>query len=97
MRHLKPKPEVHQRRCPICPENVEDEQHFLINCKTFYVHRKTLLDYANTVSVGFIHLNDKQKFIRLASDPKIMKETAKYLKRFFEIREFLLKTHKGQG
>ena len=68
MRHLKPKPEVHERRCPFCPENVEDEQHFLINCKTFYVHRKTLLDYANTVFVGFIHLNDKQKFIRLASD-----------------------------
>ena len=97
MRHLRPKPDVHERRCPFCPEYVEDEQHFLVNCKIFYEHRKTLLDYANTVNVCFKYLNDKQKFIRLASDPKIMKETAKYLKKTFEIREFLLKPHKGQG
>ena len=97
MRQLKPKPEVHERLCPFCPEHVEDEQHFLINCRTFNIHRAALLNHTNNIIVGFEYLNDKQKLIKLASDPKILKETAKYLRKTLELREFLLKSHKGPG
>ena len=97
MRHIKPKPEVHERRCPFCPEHVETEQHFLINCRTFSIHREALQYHANNVLARFEHLNDNLKFIKLASDPKIMKETAKYLKKTFELRDFLLRHHKGLG
>ena len=97
MRHLKPKPEVHERLCPFCSGHVEDEQHFLINCKIFDVHRKTLFNHANNIIVGFEHLTDKEKLIKLTGDPKTMKVTAIYLRKSFELREFLLKHHKGPG
>ena len=95
MRHLNPKPEVHERLCPFCPEQVEDELHFLVNCQNFTVHRETLFNHSNSVLVGFEHLNNAQKFIRLASDPRILKTTANYLRKTFEVREFLIKPHKG--
>ena len=97
MRHLNPKPEVHERVCPFCPEHVEDEMHFLVGCKNFKIHRETLFSHASNVLVGFQHLSHKQKLIKLANDPLIVKATAKYLRKTFELREFLLKPHKEPG
>ena len=97
MRHKKPRPEVHERRCPFCPEHVETEQHFLIKCKAFSIHRKVLQQHATNVFTWFENLSDNLKFIKLASDPKIMKETAKYLRKIFELRDFLLRPHKVLG
>ena len=97
MRHKKPRPEVHERRCPFCPEHVETEQHFLIKCKAFSIHRKKLQQHATNVFTWFENLSDNLKFIKLASDPKIMKETAKYLRKIFELRDFLLRPHKVLG
>ena len=39
MRHQVPKPPERDRRCPFCPDLVEDEIHFLLDCPTFAVHR----------------------------------------------------------
>ena len=97
MRHKKPRPEVHERRCAFCPEHVETEQHFLIKCKAFSIHRKVLQQHATNVFTWFENLSDNLKFIKLASDPKIMKETAKYLRKIFELRDFLLRPHKVLG
>ena len=97
MRHIKPKPEVHERRCPFCPELVENEKHFLVVCKNFNAHRIPLFSHGNSVLEGFEHLSDEQKFIKLTSDPRTMKATASYLRKAFEAREFILKPHKGPG
>ena len=96
MRHLKPKPEISERRCPFCPELVEDESHFLLTCKNFTAHRTPLTKHANDTIPGFDLLNNEQKFTNLF-DPRTITETAKYLRKAFEVREFLLKPHKGPG
>ena len=97
MRHLKPKPELCERLCPFCPEYVETEQHFLLYCKTFNMHRNALYHYANTVLGDFEQLTDNIKFVKLASDTRITKKTAQYLRKTFEIRDFLLEQHKMSG
>ena len=54
LRHLRPKPDVHERVCPFCPDHVEDELHFLLICKTFQVNREILFSLANNALVGFL-------------------------------------------
>ena len=56
MRHLKPKPEIHERLCPFCPEHVEDEIHFLIVCENFRTHRESLFSHGKIVFEGFENL-----------------------------------------
>ena len=71
--------------------------HFLVVCKNFKVHREMLFSHASNALVGFEHLNHEQKLIKLASDLLIVKATAKYLRKAFELREFILKPHKEPG
>ena len=90
---IKKKRVVHSVR-----NTLEDEMHFLVVCNNFFnVHRETLFSHASNVLVGFQLLSHKQKPIKLASDPLTVKATAKYLRKTFELREFLLKPHKGPG
>ena len=97
MRHLRPKPAVHERVCPFCPDHVEDELHFLLICNTFQVNREILLSLANNALVGFQQLSHEQQLIKLTGDSRTIKATSKYLRNSFEVREFLLKHHKGPG
>ena len=95
MRHIKPKPEIYERVCPFCPNEVEDELHFLLSCKTLKANRESLLSYANNTQVGFERLTNEQKMIKLMSDHRIIKHTATYIHKNFELRDFLLKQHKN--
>ena len=95
MRHIKPKPEIYERVCPFCPNEVEDELHFLLSCKTLKVNREALLSYANNIQVGFKRLTNDQKMIVLTSDHRFIKHTAAYIHKNFELRDFLLKQHKN--
>ena len=94
-RHLKL--ERNQRICPFCPEHVEDELHFLINCKNFMTQRETLINHAKNVLVGFAHINNEQKMIKLLTDPQIIRTTATYLKKNLELRQFLINRHKNNS
>ena len=97
MRHQFPKPPETDRRCPFCPNFVENEIHFLLVCPTFSIHRENLISLATRTIPNFRTLNDNEKFLVLMTENSIIKETAKYLKTTFEVREFLTRPHKCNG
>ena len=97
MRHQFPKPPEAERRCPFCPDYVEDEIHFLLNCPTFSVHRKSLLSLAISTIADFNSLSELEKFQILMTEENIVKTSAKYIRTAFEVREFLIKPHRSNG
>ena len=97
MRHHFPKPPEAERRCPFCPNHVEDEIHFLLKCPTFSLHRKSLLSLALSTIPDFELLSDEEKFKILMSEENTLKTTAKYIRIASEVREFLIKPHRPNG
>ena len=97
MRHQFPKPPEAERRCPFCPDYVEDEIHFLLNCPTFSLHRKSLLSLAVSTIADFDSLSELEKFEILMTEENFVKTTAKYIRTAFEVREFLIKPHRSNG
>ena len=97
MRHEFPKPPETDRRCPFCPDFVENEIHFLLVCPTFSIHRENLISLATRTIPNFRTLNDNEKFLLLITENSIIMETAKYLRTTFEVREFLTRPHRYNG
>ena len=87
----------YKRHCQFCPDHVEDEFHFLIICKNFKTHREELFLKANCAISGFAHFDQKNKFIKLLTHKKIVKEAARYLNNTLCIREFLQKMPKNNS
>ena len=84
-----------ERFCKFCPNNIEDEIHFLIICKAFKTHRKELFQIAYTHNKQFYTFDNKSQFTVLLNTPGVIKSTAKYLYRTLEIRDFLIKDPKN--
>ena len=59
--------EVKDRFCKICKNQVEDEKHFLLECKYLEEHRKTFINKINIKYKNFKHLSSLNKFIWLMS------------------------------
>ena len=97
MRHQFPKPPEAERRCPFCPDHVEDEVHFLLHCPTFSLHRNALLSLATSTIVDFDSLSDIEKFEIFMTEENFAKMAAKYIRTAFEVREFLIKPHRSNG
>ena len=87
--------EKHLRFCPLCKDKVEDEIHFLIECKYFIELRKELIAKANRETRNFTALNSTEKFIFLMSNDNFTHLTAKYISQALSIRAFLLEEHKN--
>ena len=83
------------RFCKFCPLNVEDEIHFLINCKTFDILRKELFETASNTIYHFYQLSDSGKLIALLSNSVIIHHASNYLHKTLEIRNFLLNENKN--
>ena len=83
------------RFCNFCLDKVEDEMHFLLNCKTFKLHRRKLFEKANENLRYFYRFNDKAKFIALLNNPKLTLCIGKYLCQTLELRDFLLQQRKN--
>ena len=79
------------RFCPFCPDKVEDEKHFLMDCKSYFTLRNELL-YKTRNKVPY-HC-DTQKFITLMNNNDILRITAEYIHNAFKLREFLMCNHK---
>ena len=94
MRHDFPKPPESERRCPFCPNHVENEIHFLLNFPTFTIHRESLITLATNTIPDFRTINDVEKFQILMTEKNIIKTTAKFIRIAFEVREFLVKPHR---
>ncbi len=95
MRHQFPKPPEAERLYPFCPDLVESEIHFLLNCTTFSAHRTPLLSLAENISPDCSELGEIEKL--LMTEDTIIKTTAKYIRMAFEVREFLMRSQKCDG
>ena len=85
----------HLRFCHFCPTLVEDEIHFLLECKTFQCQRNDFINIISDEVENFSNFHIKEKFRILMSDHTITFHTAKYIARMFEVRSYLLKYHKN--
>ena len=77
------------RYCRLCnTQEVENEQHFLVECRKYGVQRKQLFETAENEVKSFSTMNPKQKFIYLLSTEniKLVQEVAKYARDAFESR-----------
>ena len=82
------------RFCNFCPK-VEDEFHFLMECKTYSKLRLKLWQNITIKVRAFDRLDSNSKFRFMLSDPDVAHLVSQYLTRTFGIRDFLLKRHKN--
>lgn len=87
--------EKDQRFCPFCPTKIEDEAHFLLECKVFITLRIELFNKVLKEEGHFMQLENSEKFVTLLSNPAVMHHTANHISKTFHIREYLLKNHKN--
>ena len=84
------------RKCPFCPEQVEDEFHFLVKCPTYNCLRKNLLDDVEVLCIGFSYPQDENFLMwLLLNNPIISDSTGKFIRSAMELRAFLLERHKN--
>ena len=87
--------DVSERFCKFCPNEVEDEKHFLMSCTTYKNQRKELLSVASRKVNGFLFFDIHETFITLLSNPVLTLDTACYIYQCFELRDFLLRRAKN--
>ena len=87
--------EKSQRFCHFCPGKLEDELHFLLECKTFEALREELLIETSKIENTILQIENRQKFLMLLTNPIIIHLTADYISRMSNAREFLLNYHKN--
>ena len=85
----------HLRFCPFCPTLIEDEIHFLLECKMFQRQRDDFINIISDEVENFFNFNTNERFCILMSDHTISVHTAKYISRMLEVRSYLLKNHKN--
>ena len=87
-RYTVPKTAVYDRLCKTCYQ-IEDEEHFLINCKMYDPPlRPELYSKVSTRTTDFTLLNDQEKFIFFIScaHPFILNWLAKFVYKSFNKR-----------
>ena len=74
-RHRRPTIPREERYCPHCPDSIETEEHFLIECPA-YEDRVHLFNKVKNVAPQFTNLNSREKFIYLMTqgDDKLWNE-----------------------
>ena len=77
-----------QRYCPFCPNMVETEIHFLLDCSLYDPMRTRLIEHVNRVNPLFYFYTKEQKFSYLLSnvDQKVI---AEFIYKNFDLRTFL--------
>ena len=68
-----------QRFCPICPNEIEDEVHFLTVCKCFESERQILFHNVNMYNKGFLLLNNQEKCKFLMANDGTIGCTAEFI------------------
>ena len=89
--------EINQRLCPFCENSVENEQHFLISCQNFQIHRTQFFTSITEINNEFDSLDEDGKFHFLLTNLEALKLTGSYLNKTFQIRRFLLENYKQNG
>ena len=89
--------ERNSRYCPFCPGMVEDEIHFLLECKCFTKLRAELFDKICRNIRSFLYHSNTQKFVILMTNSNITQLTAQYSHRALEVRKCLIGKHKNNA
>ena len=78
----------HLRFCPSCPNSIESEIHFLIECKTYSTLRGEILNELTKNTPNFAFYTPTEKFQFVISEENIVL-TSKFVHHCFELRKFL--------
>ena len=68
-RYSKPPTPLHDRICPLCPLEIEDEAHFAITCPLYSDIMYDVLKYALIADDKFMHKNPTEKYVFLMQNP----------------------------
>ena len=88
-RHLKPKVSKEMRSCPFCPNKVEDEKHFLLECPTYKHIRSDLCNEAKNIFPTITNQPYSYRFKTLMKESLVF-PVSTFIYRAMEVREFLL-------
>ena len=80
----------HDRICPGCDLDVENEIHFVMYCPDYNLQRLQLFNTAKEVQPNFEDMSDRDKFSLLISDPLIIRNTCNYLIQAYTARQNML-------
>ena len=75
--------------CPSCPNKVEDELHFTLQCKTYEQNRNILLESMEKITnLDLSGISEKSLFHKIMNPPpKLCKTAAKFIYDCFKLRE----------
>ena len=79
-----------ERFCPFCPNLIETESHFLLQCKTFSILRRTLLAEVENIVPTFNQVCDQDKFLILLNNENIANQVGDFVHKALNCRRFLL-------
>ena len=88
-RHTTPKTPKERRFCPFCPDRVEDEVHFLLECPIYRIPRGEMVGTILKERPLFLQDTKKEQFVELMSTTNAG-IVAKAVHNFFGIRAFLI-------
>ena len=88
-RHTTPKTPKELRFCPFCPNRVEDEVHFLLECLTYQFPRSQILQNIANDTQTFLHKTSNEQLLALMTHEDAQ-FVAKTINTLFEIRNFLI-------
>ena len=79
-RYTRPPTPRDERKCPHCPDDIQDEKHFLLSCTRYDHDRQTLFNSVITHSPAFasLSLNDKFLYI-LNAEGNTIHNAAKFI------------------
>jgi hypothetical protein len=83
------------RFCPFCPQKVENEFHFLLECSLYKIQRENLINPITNLIPGFIYLTEGIKLAYLLTD--IEPNVCTYIANSFDIRSFLISKPKRRN
>ena len=90
-RYIRPKIPISDRLCVTCKE-IEDECHFLIQCRIFHEERNHLFTTIEKLCPLFSNLNPTNKMLYLlAAEGETIKETAKFCHTAMEKRKNIIR------
>ena len=77
-----------ERLCPFCPDQVEDESHFLLFCPAYRYQRQMILDPITNPNYNFRNLSALQglEFLMCMMD----KDLCTFIANSMDIREYLI-------
>ena len=79
-----------ERFCPMCPNLIEDETHFLIMCKAYKKEREKLFNEANKANRNFSQKGSLEKVKFLLTNKSTIKITSQFINKCAQLREELI-------